>query len=228
MLDDMTLASAWEEQSDAWIAWTRARESGGFRTMIWPALREVLPQPRDGLTLDVGCGEGRSGQALRSFGYRVVGVERSVTLAKAAALSRLTVVTADASVLPFLSHTFQLAVACMSFQDMDDHTSAIAEVGRVLASDGQLYFAIWHPFSSAQDDPTAQVGCTISEPYLASRPYQISRERNGNPMIFNSVHRPLGHYITALTKAGLYLFDVREIGAGVIPWLLIGCAAKQP
>ncbi|MGH3158524.1 MAG: hypothetical protein ACRDNF_18395, partial [Streptosporangiaceae bacterium] len=79
----MSLAGAWEDHAEEWIAWTRSSRYDGFRLRTWPALRELLPVPAAGLAVDVGCGEGRAGRELLRLGYRVAGVERAPTLAGA-------------------------------------------------------------------------------------------------------------------------------------------------
>lgn len=53
----VSLADAWEEHAAQWIPWARAVGFDGFWDGTWPALRCVLPN-RDGLSVEVGCGEG--------------------------------------------------------------------------------------------------------------------------------------------------------------------------
>jgi 2-polyprenyl-3-methyl-5-hydroxy-6-metoxy-1,4-benzoquinol methylase len=47
------------------------------------SIYELLPPPR-GLTLDVGCGEGRLTRELSARGYEVVGVDASTALVEEA------------------------------------------------------------------------------------------------------------------------------------------------
>jgi protein-L-isoaspartate O-methyltransferase len=79
----MSLADAWEANSGEWITWARAPGHDGFWTGTWPQLRAVLPEPA-GLTVEIGCGEGRATRNLMELGHTVVAVERSGTLAAAA------------------------------------------------------------------------------------------------------------------------------------------------
>jgi SAM-dependent methyltransferase len=80
----VNLADAWERNAGEWIAWARAPGHDGFWESTWPALRQVLPAP-DGTVVDLGCGEGRLGRLLQADGYQVIGIDRSPTLARAAA-----------------------------------------------------------------------------------------------------------------------------------------------
>ena len=81
----VSLADAWEHNAADWIAWARAPDHDDvFWEGTWPALLEILPDSA-GLALDLGCGEGRAGRQLLAAGRRVLGIERSAALARAAA-----------------------------------------------------------------------------------------------------------------------------------------------
>jgi hypothetical protein len=73
-----------EHNARDWIAWARTRDHDAFWNGTWPTLRETLPESA-GRILDLGCGEGRAGRQLLDPGRRVLGIERSATLARAAA-----------------------------------------------------------------------------------------------------------------------------------------------
>jgi len=227
------LAEAWEENAGEWIAWARKPDHDGFWQGTWPELRAVLPDP-DGVTVEVGCGEGRVSRQLMADGHRVVAVERSPTLAAAAhsGPTPINVVQGDAAALPLPlpSASVGLVVACMVFQDVDDLDGAAAEVGRVLRPGGHLCFAIVHPFSSAQDPLTFHTGqpAPITTPYLVERRYEDHAERDGVTMTFVSAHRPLSAHVSALGGVGLAITAVREFGSREIPWLLVGRAVKLP
>ena len=226
----MSLADAWENNATDWIAWARAPgHDGVFWAGTWPALAEILPDSA-GLTLDLGCGEGRAGRQLLAAGRRVLGIERSPTLARAAATGprALPVTQADAARLPLADSCIDLAVASMSLLDMDDFEGAIAEVGRVLHPGGVFCFAIVHPFDSACESTSASAGTfVVSQPYLASRRYEDHFERDGLGITLVSMHQPLSAYTAALFRAGMVITDLRERGEREIPWLLVARAEKR-
>jgi SAM-dependent methyltransferase len=56
---------------------------------------------------------------------------------------------ADAAELPFENGSFDLVVAFMSLQDIDDYRDAITESARVLRPSGRFCFAIVHPLNSS-------------------------------------------------------------------------------
>jgi SAM-dependent methyltransferase len=225
----VSLAESWEQHAAEWIAWARTSEHDGFRDGTWPALRRLLPAPTGGAVLDLGCGEGRAGRELLNLGYRVIGADRSATLARSAAAARpaMPVVLADAAALPFGDRSTDLVVACMSLLDVDDFPGTVREISRILRPGGHLCVAVVHPFISAQDEQTMHsASFTFSRPYLQPRRYVDRIERDGLGMTFTSMHRPLSDYTSALFANGMVLSALKESGGGVIPWLLAARADK--
>lgn len=194
-------------------------------------MRELLPEPGAGPVIDVGCGEGRAAGELLKLGYRVAGIERSPTLAAAAAaaLPTVPVLLADAAAMPFAGQSADLVVACMSLLDIDDFEGAVGEIGRVLRPGGRLCLAVVHPFASAQDEGIMHTApFRFSRPYLEPRRYVDRVERDGLTMTFTSMHRPLSAYISALTANGMVISALTESGTDAIPWLLAIRADKVP
>jgi SAM-dependent methyltransferase len=123
------------------------------------------------------------------------------------------VVRADVAALPLAGNVADLAIAFMSFQDVDDMPGAIREAGRVLEPGGRLCVAILHPFNTACDiDPNGDV----TEPFMITQEYRQSRrlqepiERNGLYLEFNSDHHPLESYTRALEDNGFLVEALRE------------------
>jgi SAM-dependent methyltransferase len=217
----VTLWQAWERRAEMWTAWARKPGHDGFWDGTWPELRAVLPQ-RACTALDVGCGEGRSARALARLGHRVVAVERSGSLASAARHhdEPIAVVNADAGRLPVPTSSVDLVVGCMLLIDVDDLDAVVSEMARVLRVGGHACVALVHPLASAAlvTEPDVAGG---GASYLDERRYQDRRERDGMVMTFESVHRPLGRYLTVFLEAGLAVDGVREFGENPIPWLLV-------
>jgi SAM-dependent methyltransferase len=210
------------------MAWARVENQDGFWGGTWPELEQLVPpvtsDPSD-LVVEIGCGEGRAARRLLERGHRVVAIEQSPTLAKAARNGdpMVPVFRADSAALPLADGTASTVVACMSLQDVDDLSGTFDEIARILRPGGCLCAAIVHPFSSAQDlrvaapEVSAQ---TVSERYLETRRYEDRIDRRGVGMTFVSMHRPLGAYVTAAAEAGLWVSALREFGGKPIPWLL--------
>jgi SAM-dependent methyltransferase len=211
--DASDLAAAWERNAASWIAWARADGHDSYWRFNRDFFLDLMPTPPMRV-LDLGCGEGRLCRDLKALGYEVVGVDSSPTLVAAAhaADPSLEVHEADAASLPFDDASFDLVVAFMSLQDIDDMVGAAGEAARILVAGGALCLAIVHPLNSAgafesREDDSPFV---IRGSYLDHAHYTDRVEREGYEMEFGSVHRPLEAYVRALADAGFVIEDLRE------------------
>jgi len=224
----VTLWEAWEERADEWIVWARRPGHDGFWDGTWPELSVVTPT-RSSVVVEIGCGEGRVGRQLMGLGHRVVGIERSATLALATRRhpTSLAVLQADAARLPIQDGCADVAVACMSLHDVDDLGATVEEAWRVLRPEGCLCVALVHPFATAQDPATMHTERPIvTAPYLTEGRFEDHVERDGLAMTFVSMHRPLSSYLSAFFSAGFVLEALREFGAKA-PWLLHSVSATD-
>lgn len=201
----MSLRESWDDHAQEWIEWARGEDADGradhfFWRFSLPEMLALLPEPGR-LTLDLGCGEGRLSRVLAGRGHRVVGVEASPTLARAAieAEPGIEVHVADALALPLDDGAADLVVASMVLMNLDDLDGAMREVARVLAPGGRLVASIVHPFNS----PKAGT-------YFEAIAYPEERVRGGLRMTFHDLHRPLEAYAAALDRARLLIESLRE------------------
>jgi SAM-dependent methyltransferase len=211
--DASDLAAAWERNAASWIAWARADGHDSYWRFNRDAFLEIVPAP-PARVLDLGCGEGRFSRDLKALGYDVVGVDSSPTLVAAAreADPSLDVHEASAAALPFAEGSFDVVIAFMSLQDMDEMAGAVRESARVLVDGGTLCLAVVHPLNSAGEfesraDDSAFV---IRGTYLDESYYVDRAERDGYEMEFASLHRPIEAYVRALGDAGFVVEDLRE------------------
>ena len=204
----------WEAEARNWAEFARtAGRDVAHEAINLPALLRLLPEPA-GLTLDLGCGEGRTGRVLQSRGYRVAGVDAAPTMVRLAAGHEIPepAVLADAAALPFRDEAFGLVVAYFSLHDMDRMPEAAAEAARVLDQGGRLVVAIPHPVNSAGsfESRAAEAPFTIAGSYLDPGPADWVMDRSGVRLTFHSEHRPLESYSRALESAGLLIEAIRE------------------
>ncbi|MEX2210404.1 MAG: class I SAM-dependent methyltransferase [Gaiellaceae bacterium] len=207
------LRAAWARNAAAWLAWAREPGHDSYWLFHREVFFELLPAPGR-RTLDLGCGEGRLTRDLKALGHEVVGVDAAEELVAAAreADPQLQLVVADAAALPFGDGEFDLVVAFMSLQDVDDLEGATSEAARVLEPGGRLCLAIVHPFNSAGrfdgDEPDSAF--VVEGSYLEQSYYADNLMRGGLEMEFVSAHRPLQAYTEALGEAGLVIERLRE------------------
>lgn len=99
-------------------------------------LPEVAPPPRN--VLEVGCGDGKFLSALGEGSYTWVGLDFSQRALKLAPDGPR--VLGDARSLPFRDGSFPVVVAryAVGALSMSDRTTAVAELARVCAPDGQI------------------------------------------------------------------------------------------
>ena len=198
-----SLGEAWERNAADWARWTRVPGHDVYHLQLnWPAFRELVPAPGR-RTLDVGCGEGRVGRALTADGHCVVGIDSSPTLLELAreAGGYEELICGDAAAVPWEDNAFDLAIAYMSLQDVDDLRGAINQVARVLEPGGRLCLAIVHPLNRPQE---------ALEDYFEEHPFAEEFERNGLRMTYESIDRPLEAYTRALSDVGFFIEQLRE------------------
>jgi ubiquinone/menaquinone biosynthesis C-methylase UbiE len=119
---------------------------------------------------------------------------------------------ANATELPLANESCDLAVAFMSFQDIDDLPGATYEMSRVLIEGGTACMALVHPLNSAGRfvEESAASPFLIRGTYLDEFDYTDDISRDGLRMVFHSRHRPVEAYSRALEESGFVIERVRE------------------
>jgi SAM-dependent methyltransferase len=207
------LAAAWREHAGEFIAWARTPGHDSYWRFHRDLFFEILPAPGR-RTLDLGCGEGRVARDLAALGHTVVGVDAAPVMVEAARATdpAFEVHLADAVALPFEDAAFDLVIAFMSLQDVDDLEGAVRESARVLEPGGRMCLALVHPINSAGSFEGFDAGSpfTIDDSYLKSSYYADEIRRDGLDITFVSAHRPLETYAEALANAGFLIERLRE------------------
>ena len=207
------LRAEWEANAPAWIAWAREPDHDSY----WNFHRDefLAGVPKAGRrTLDFGCGEGRFSRDLAAMGHRMVGLDVSPSMLRAAhaASPEIPVCLADAAQTSFADGSFDLIIAFMSLQDVDDFAAAIGEAARLLEVGGRLCLAVVHPISSGgrfeTEEPDSAFRIDIA--YLDVSYLEDTVRRDGLEVLFPSAHRPLHMYFDAITNAGLVVDRVAE------------------
>lgn len=208
------MSGAWEAVAEQWVAWARKPGHDSYWRFHRAAFFGLVPPPGR-MTIDIGCGEGRVARDLKALGHEVVAVDASPTMVRFAreADPSMRVLVADAAHLPLEDRSADVAIAFMSFQDVDDMPGAVREASRVLKPDGVLCMAIVHPINSGGhfDGPDPNARFVIGDSYFAPHRYVDTLERDGLPMTFTSRHWPLQSYLAALFDAGFVVDALKEV-----------------
>jgi len=206
-----SITDAWEQHADGWIRWARTPGVDDyFELYNFPAFLDLLPAPGR-CTVELGCGEGRVSRALRELGHRVVDVEPSRTLSRAAheADPSIPLARGLGDATPLAGGCADLIVCFMVLQDVDDLEAVCREIARVLAADGVACVAIVHPVaSSGFPDPDGEFQYVGR--YLDVMRNELRAERLGVEFTFHSAHRPIELYSRAFESAGLFIEALRE------------------
>jgi ubiquinone/menaquinone biosynthesis C-methylase UbiE len=212
--DEPSVSHAWEKVAEQWAAWARKPGHDSYWRFHRDAFFDLLPVPGR-MTIDIGCGEGRVARDLKARGHNVVAIDVSPTMVRFAreADPSMTVLIADAAQLPFEDGAADLAVAFMSFQDVDDMPGAVREASRVLVDGGVLCLAVVHPINAAGnfEGPDPEARFVIAGSYFEPHRYVDHIERDGLPMTFTSWHWPLQSYFAALHDAGFIVEILKEV-----------------
>lgn len=198
----------WDDVARWWV--DAVRDDPANSTDFLDLLTELLAgTDQDGLTLDVGCGEG---QAMRLLGGRVVGTDISMTLLGEARSAGPVV----CGRLPDLSWArtaaFERAVCVGVVEVVDDHRTLLGELARVVRPGGRVVVAMNHPVTTAPYaeplvDPNGEVlwrwGSYLGRGTIAQDLGEHTVELH---------HRPLGELLTAAAGVGLRLERLAERG----------------
>ena len=203
----------WDEQAPNWIAWVRDLADDAYRDYAPRFFDLVVPEP-GGATLDIGCGEGRSARDLVTRRHRVVAIDASPTLLRAARAAdpagRFAI--ADAAALPFADATFDLVVAYNVLMDLDDLAGSLREAARVLEPGGTLAACVVHPLAEAGEFEARDANARffIDRSYFEERRYRNRFSRDGYTMTFSSSAYPLETYARLMGEAGFAIVRLDE------------------
>jgi ubiquinone/menaquinone biosynthesis C-methylase UbiE len=212
-------------------AWAELVRDDGDLAYAWnaPAFLELVPRPR-GLTVDLGCGEGRLARELARLGHRVIGVDASPTLVRLAAEAHPAgdYRVAAAEDLPFDDGSVDLVVAFMTPMDIANAAAAIGESARVLKPEGRFCAALVHPVATAGELAGDDETFVLNKSYFA----HATQEFPLGETTVTSYHRPLEYYVNAMLENGLVLEAFRELptrrrAAGRVP-MFLHLRARKP
>ena len=136
---------------DRWAA-TYEERMNPVQVLEADAMTRLLPDVRDQVVLDLGCGKGRiSRLALERGARETVGVDVSEAMLKAAAAALPAAarwVKANVQRLPFETASFDVVVCALMMGHVADLERALSEIARVLRPGGVLLLSDFHPYAT--------------------------------------------------------------------------------
>lgn len=199
----------WERSAAAWIA--SQGEAGDFtrRYVLDSVMLSRIEGRGFARALDIGCGEGRFCRMIGPHVASVIGIDPAPSLIQCARkrdpdgdyrLGR-----AERLALP--DESVDLAIAYLSFIDIDGIEAAIAEIARVLAPGGTLLIANLNSFNTARSPANSSRDWMgrgrphAIDDYLETRPVEVA----WRGIRVTNWHRPMSTYMSLLIDAGLRL-----------------------
>ena len=212
----MAMRTSWDEEASNWVKWTRTPDHDVFRYYAPSFFAGVVP-PAHGLTLEIGCGEGRVARELASRAHSVVAVDASATLVHFArdADAQSAYLSGDATALPFGDGAFQTVVAYNSLQTtalLADMAQAVREAGRVLKPSGHFCLCVAHPMTdvSLVKSLSLDGDLAASGSYFEHQQVNETVTKGSLEMTFHGWTYTLEDYARALEAAGFVVDLVRE------------------
>jgi ubiquinone/menaquinone biosynthesis C-methylase UbiE len=123
---------------------THSAEFSKSRYAVWPQVRSFLEAlPTGSKVLEIGCGNGKNMMVRKDLEF--TGVEPSSALCVICEKRGLSVVQADAQLLPFKDETFDavIMIAVLHHLKPDKHGQALFEIQRVLQHGGKALLTNW-------------------------------------------------------------------------------------
>ncbi|MBF6601186.1 MAG: class I SAM-dependent methyltransferase [Dehalococcoidia bacterium] len=212
----LRVPTPWEAEAADWIAWARTAGHDVFAYYAPSFFTDIVPSPR-GLTLEIGCGEGRVLRELTTRHHRAVGIDAAPTLLRAAvgADARPAHAVADAAALPFADATFGTVVAYNSLQTMavfPDMARAVEEAARVLEPSGHLCVCVAHPMTDLGRMPpqAARAEGSAEWAYFERQRADGTVVKDGLTMTFHGWTYTLEDYARAIESAGMRIERLLE------------------
>ncbi len=190
-----------------------APSSDGFADQIGVdrAVTEMLGRG-SGNCLEVGCGTGIYASRVRELGWNPIGVDLSAGMLRYAR-PRLSVVQADAAVLPVASESMDSVITVMVHTDLPDYAPVLAEIHRVLKPGGTFVHVGVHPcFCGGFADRTDPAAVVVRPGYLDGAWTTESWTNRGIRDKVGASHLPIAKLMNLLVANGFHLERSSEGG----------------
>jgi len=197
------------------------------RTLIDPTVIRVLGDVSGKTALDLGCGNGYFSRRLARLGAHVTGIDSSRPIIDICNEREkrnplcITYHSAEASNLSMLADSvFDIVLANMTLDDIENAEGAIKECSRVLHERGRLVGSISHPCFDMGEHSVWQIEKTGLDTIVwrkvdgsYRRVFEDAVEwrlSEDGSVETRSYHRPLSWYVRTLRSAGFVITALEE------------------
>lgn len=219
----------WNEAAKTWVEFIRSGKNYYSEYLNGPALKRIVGSVKGKAVLDIGCGEGCFSRFFAKVGAKVVGIDISEGLIRAAVEEEqehplgVKYFAADAANLGMLkSESFDVAFCYMALMDIRDYEGAIREASRVLKTRGRFVVVMEHPCFATRfmdgkmvsgwetithDDGSKEYVRYWIEDYFQRNSYSFEwrHDRLSSSFVTTAFHRTLSDYVNTLIKQGFMI-----------------------
>lgn len=224
MATDKKTIQAYNESAKVWAERLRSGNNPAHRFLEKPAMYAKLPNLKGLRVLCLGCGTGEECDMLSAMGATVTGVDISSGLIEEArkAFPGIEFRVMDAETLLLDDNSFDFVYSSLTLHYLEDWTSVLSEIKRVLVPGGRLLFSTHHPikwgsqvtrgetkdeFLMGYERPKDGSAPQVYGDYLTPRRQEDTWFGSFSVTFY---HRPLSHIMRDILKSGLIIEDFIE------------------
>ena len=221
--DDQTIRS-YNASAKEWADRLRSGNNQAHRFLEKPAMFAKLPDVKGLRVLCVGCGTGEECDALTSSGATVVGIDIGSGLINEArkAYPDIEFLIMDVESLQFADASFDFVYSSLTLHYLEDWTTALSEIKRVLVPGGHFLFSTHHPikwgsqvtrgesqdaFLMGYERPKDGSAPQVYGDYLTPRKLEDTWFGSFTVTFY---HRPLSHILRDIIGSGMVVDDFIE------------------
>lgn len=212
--------SSWDDLANWYTSWVGKKGSHYHRTLAIPTVMELLELQHNEKVLDIGAGQGVLAPHILKANAHYTGVDLSPKMIQTAKRfhPKATFIIANATQLTthkqLKNQRFHAAIFMLSLQDMQPLENILKTTSNLLEPNARLIIFMIHPCfriprqSGWGFDKMRKLNYRRIDSYLSPKSIPMKTHKNGSTRSF---HRPLEHYVKALSNAGLSIDTLKEI-----------------
>lgn len=218
--------TSWNQVAEWYDTLLEDKGSDHYEEVILPGATDLLGVRKGMSVLDVACGQGILCRRLAEIGARVTGVDAAPKLIEAARKRspEITYHIADARDLGALKlGGFDRCSCIMALSNFDPMQPALESIAAALRPGGVFVAVITHPCFRVPGeshwgwDEKNKRQFRRTDAYLTPfkrdiqmHPGKAAAGKRGGEVSTPTFHRPIGAYVESLSRAGLFVSDLRE------------------